>query len=115
MGLVALLKAPKRYEDIAGEEICVKLGWFRKLRLFQILLKHPGEQERYQNAFWTYYHDNGPHVGLTRQSVTAMRRELRGLRRRIKAERREQRRLRSLLDDRERLFARVFDMKEVSE
>jgi hypothetical protein len=115
MGLVALLKVPERYEDIIGEEICVKLGWFRKLRFFLFLLKHPDEQERYQNAFWAYYHDNGPHVDLTRKSVTALRRELRGLRRRFKTAHREQRVLRSLLDDRERLFARVFGTKEVSE
>lgn len=121
MGLIKPAKAPERYEDIIGGDLGTRLGWFRRLRLIWFFVKHPDEFERYDDdarARRRKLFGRGickSNVRNLWKATGEIRKEMREVRGKIAAEQRERRRLRLMLDDRKRLFDRVFGVKEVSE
>jgi hypothetical protein len=117
MGLIRLFKAPKRYEDIAGQDMGATLGWFRKLRLILFFVKHPDELERYDSdvhawlrgVFGEDFDDDA--MRNPRQAIEALRNEIREVQEKIDAERRERQRLQSLLGERQRMLHSFSDKK----
>lgn len=114
MGILSVLrrKAPERYEDIAAPGT-KRLGWFRKWRLIWFLAGRPDEAERYRLDFEAKLFKR---VGSELFSACMrnplkvaeeLRKERRELLNDIRAVRREQRGLLSVVKERIRILDRM--------